>query len=162
MPLAILSGDRYLAAIPLPGTCPLTECPLTESSLDEQRAKTNPTTTNKAKTALAIYRYLRLRILLHLLVLGDAYVAEIAYRHYHGDILVGLGMTYTGCKEQLIAFGLVEHKALENTGLAIVIIETTIKGTLGERLGTEDTAIGADNTQCDAVVDKLLAGLGLD
>lgn len=85
----------------LPGTCPLTECPLTEltelaSSLDEQRAKINPITTNNAKTALAIYRYLLLRMLLHLLVLGDTYFAEIADRYYHGDVLVGLGVTDAG------------------------------------------------------------------
>ena len=75
----------------LPGTCPLTE-----SSLDEQRAKTNPITTNNANTPMPKYRYLLLRMLLHLLVLGDTYIAKIAYRYYHGDVLVGLGVTDAG------------------------------------------------------------------
>ena len=88
------SGCSVRGQVPgsnLPGTCPLTE-----SSLDEQRAKINPITTNNAKTALAIYRYLLLRILLHLLVFGDTYIAKIANRYYHGDILVGLGVTDAG------------------------------------------------------------------
>jgi hypothetical protein len=71
-------------------------------------------------------------------------------------------MTYTGSKEQLIALGLIEDKALEDTCLAIVVVETAIESGLGEGLGAEDTAILADDLQDNAIIDKLLTRLVLD
>ena len=106
------SGCSVRGQVPgrlLPGTCPLTEL---TSSLDEQRAKINPITTRTANTPIPIYRYLRLRMLLHLLVLGDTYFAEIADRYYHGDVLVGLGVADAGGEVQLVAFGFIKDEAL--------------------------------------------------
>ena len=79
-----------------------------------------------------------------------------------GDVLIGLGMTDTGGEEQVIALGLIEHKALENARLTIVIIETGTKSRLGEGLGAEDSAVLADDLQDNAIIDKLLTRLVLD
>ena len=101
-------------------------------------------------------------MLFHLLILGNADLGEVAEGDYHGDVFIGLGMTYTGGEEQVIALGLVKDKALEDTCLAIVIIETGTKGRLGEGLGAENTAVLADDLQDNAIIDKLLTCLVLD
>ena len=101
-------------------------------------------------------------MLFHLLILGNADLGEVAEGDYHGDVFIGLGMTDTGGEEQVIALGLIEDKALEDTCLAIVVIETAIESGLGEGLGAEDSAVLADDAQDNTIVDKLLTCLVLD
>ena len=97
-----------------------------------------------------------------MLVFGDGDLGEVAEGDYHGDVFIGLGMTDTGGEEQVIALGLIEDKALEDTCLAIVVIKTAIESGLGEGLGTEDSAVLADDAQDNTIVDKLLTCLVLD
>ena len=101
-------------------------------------------------------------MLFHLLILRNANLGEVAEGDYHGDVFIGLGMTDTGGKVQLIALGLIEDKALEDTCLAIIVVEAGVESGLGEGLGAEDTAILADDLQDNAIIDKLLARLVLD
>ena len=101
-------------------------------------------------------------MLFHLLILENANLGEVAEGDYHGDVFIGLGMTDTGGEEQVIALGLVEDKALEDAGLAIVVIKTGVESGLGEGLGAEDSAVLTDDAKDNTIVDKLLTCLVLD
>ena len=65
-------------------------------------------------------------------------------------------MTHTTCQYEMITVNLIENYSLENTRMAIIIIELFIKTGLGERTTEEHTTVGTKHTHRDRVIDKFL------
>ena len=96
---------------------------------------------------------------IQLIVELDAYITQVAHRHNHRDVFIGLGMAHAGRKEEVVALDPVEHQSFQDTRLAIVVVQQALKGSLGERPVEEHAAIGTDDTQRDTVVDVFLTCL---
>ena len=69
---------------------------------------------------------------IQLIIKLNAYIAQIAHRHNHRNIFICLRMTDTGGKEEVVTLYLVEHQTLQNTCFPIIVIQQTLKSSLGE------------------------------